>query len=141
MAARGRGDVPGPAPLGSRLRGNDGGGWRGNDGGWHGNHPHPNPLLISPWERGGTRSRGRGVPACAGMTGGWHGNDGLCSPSDPLLISPWEGEGDGSRERGWFKENAPVSPRGRFALPSPPVGRESELGFGFKSYGAIPPPK
>ena len=40
------------------------------------------------------------------------------SPSDPLLISPWEGEGDGSRERGWFKENAPVSPRGRFPILS-----------------------
>ena len=58
------------------------------------------------------------------------------SPSDPLLISPWEGEGDGSRERGfncdvkdgggsagmtergWLKENAPVSPRGRFPILS-----------------------
>ena len=57
--------------LGSRLRGNDGGGGcAGNDGG-----------------------------GSAGMTG-LAGRTGF-SPSDPLLISPWEGEGDGSRERGF----------------------------------------
>ena len=60
--------------LGSRLRGNDGGG-RGNDG----VSPSPSdPLLISPWE-GREMARGRGdvpgpaplgVPACAGMTRG-----------------------------------------------------------------------
>ena len=123
--------------LGSRLRGNDGGG-RGNDGGLAGRmgfvHPHPNPLPSR--ERGCTRSRLRGNDGgwrergfncdvkdgsgvlCFSLGSRLRGNDGGFTLTLGPPISPWEGEGDGSRERGWFKENAPVSPRGRFPILS-----------------------
>ena len=88
LSRRGRGDVPGPAPLGVPACAGMTGGWHGNDGACS---PSPSdPLLISPWEGEGDGSRERGFncgakdgsgvlcfslgsPACAGMTGGMTG--------------------------------------------------------------------
>ena len=92
------------------------------------------------------------VPACAGMTGesagmtGVGGNDGLFTLTltlshrgrgdvpDPSPLGPrLRGNDQGAaRSTSWFKENAPASPRGRFALPSPPVGWECQ-GQGLRS--------
>ena len=102
-------------------------GWRGNDG------LFTLTLTLSHQGRGDVPG-----PACAGMTGGWRGNDGgFTLTLGPPLNLPlggggrWlEGEGmypvpplwvpasAGMTERGWFKENAPVSPRGRFPILS-----------------------